>query len=278
MSDQVASMLPAGAGRFLDYVYPDETISSVGASAQFRGRNGVTQLGGTIVTFGAGSGQVTGVVPFGVAVQQLFCVAGGGNQRLFYPGFPVLLRTTRSKISQYVDDCSVYRILFTMSGQGIAVAANRDFGFTLSRFQGAGGGGSRVEADAAPGIMIRLQNTAILQLVIRGPNGLVVTDITPAGWNSNLVLHTFDMRLFSATETADAYWTLRIDGSLVALSAANGTWGVGTNLPDCLGVGGAAITRTVGFVPSVVNDAGAAMSLFVYQVRMIAAPTELMTL
>lgn len=276
--DQVASLLPAGAGRFQDFVWPDEVVGANGVGASMRARNGGGIVTGTNVAIGGGIGALTAVIN-GVPCQQLLSNVGVGNQRLMYPGFPVMLRVQRSKIGPYCDDCSVYRIIFTAATGAVAPAANRDWGFELSIYQGAPGFTSRIVVDAAPGIGLRFNSANVVQLLVRGPNGLVITDLTAAPFTTVNTFHTFDMRFFSATEFVDAFWTLRIDGGVVALSDVNSNWGaVGTNLPPMSGVGGGAGTSTVGFIPSIVSDANNNNGLFVKQLRCIAAPSELMTL
>jgi len=272
MPDIVASQLPPGAGRFQDLIWPDPFLSYQAVAAQMRGRNNsATSAPGTQILIGGGAGNNVSIIA-GVPCQQSVSAVGAGTQKLFYPGFPVMLRTSRSLISPFVDDTSVYRFIVTMCRNGAAAAAGRDIGFELVRYNGAAA--SRIAADNAPGIGLRLQSANVVQLLVNGPNGLVVTDLTAAPFNTDLEWHAFDLRFFSATSTTDARWTLRIDGAPIALSDINSSWGaVGTNLPP-VPLNGA----NVGFVPSLISDANAGTGLFAQLVHLIAAPSELMTL
>lgn len=272
MPDIVASQLPPGAGRFQDFIWPDPIVAAAPVVAQMRGRNNcATSSQGTQILIGGGGGLLATVVA-GVPCQQIISGVGTGTQKLFYPGFPVMLRTSRSLISSFVDDTSVYRLIVTMCRNGAAAAAGRDFGFEIVRWNGAAL--SRIAADNVPGIGLRLQSANVVQLLVNGPNGLVVTDLTAGPFNTDLEWHAFDLRFFSATPAADARWTLRIDGAPIALSDINSSWGaVGTNLPP-VPLNGA----NVGFVPSLISDANVGAGLFAQLVHLIAAPSELMTL
>jgi hypothetical protein len=182
------------------------------------------------------------------------------------------LRTSRSLISQRTDDLMVYRYVFNAAVSGIAVAAGHDFGFEIVRWPGAGVA-ARLVADNVPGIGLRIQDGNTVQLVVNGPNGIVVTALTVAPFDTTQ-WHTYDLRIFNATATADAFLTLRIDNAVQALSAINSNWGaVGTNLPPTTLLG-----SFVGWVPTIISDANNNNGLFVQQLHMIAAPNELMTL
>lgn len=272
MTDQVASQLPTGAGRFQDFLWPDP-IGGLenGAGASFRSRiGGGIAMPGAVVLFGGGLPAIVGTFG-GDAFQVLQAGVGIGSQRLFYPGFPVMLRTSRTPIDGTVDDCAVYRFVITM-GCSAAVGANGEMGFQLSQYNA--GGGQRIIGDNSPGIGINLPNgTNQVDLLVRGPNGLVTTTLAVPG-SAPFPASTFDLRFFSATATADAFWTLRVNGSVIALSAINSSWGApGTNLPPVASSGGA-----VGFTPSLVAAGNAATLLTVRSCQLIAAPSELMTL
>jgi hypothetical protein len=195
-------------------------------------------------------------------------VANAGSQRLFYPGFPVMLRTSRTPIDGSVDDCAAYRFVVVMSAAS-ATAGGGEQGFQLTQYNN--GAGQRLVGDLSPGIAINLpQGTNNVEVLIRGPNGLVSQVFAGVGD----FLSTFDMRVFSATSTLDAYWSLRINGAVQPLLAVNSNWGaIGTNLPP-VGI----TAGSVGFVPSLVASAQNANILAVQSVELIAAPTELMTL
>lgn len=270
MSDQVGSQLPSGAGRFQDFVWPDPIgamENGVGASIRSRIGGGVA-MPGTVVLFGGGLPCVIG--SFGGDVfQTLQANVGVGSQRMFYPGFPVTLRTSRSLIDGTVDDCAVYRFLMVMSSSANA-GANGEMGFQLTQW--ANGAGTRIIGDNAPGVGINLPlGTNEVDVIVRGPNGLVVTPLVVPG--NATFMSTFDLRFFSATATADAFWTLRVNGNVIPMSAANSSWAAGTNLPPAANVGG-----SVGFVPSLVCSGNSNSLLAVRSVQLIAAPSELMTL
>jgi hypothetical protein len=271
--ESVGAILPPGAGRFQDFYWPDPLNAHVGASGASRGRDASSTAGfGGVVLINGGAASLTAVIN-GVPCQQLLSTAPNlGSQRFFYPGFIMMLRTSRSLISQAVDDTMVYRFVVNMAGGGIAVAAGRDFGFELVRFNGAAVA-TRIAADAAPGIGLRLQDANVVQLLINGPNGTIVTNLT-AGPFDVTAFHTYDLRIFNATANTDAFLTLRIDGALQALSAINSNWGaIGTNLPPIALNGSFA-----GFVPTLVTDSQNNNGFFVQQCHMICAPNELMTL
>lgn len=271
MPDQVASLLPSGAGRFQDFIWPSPLQmlgNGVGASFISRIGGGAT-MPGAVVIFGAGAAATVFAIGGGVMQQIPTDVANAGSQRLFYPGFPVMLRTSRTPIDGTVDDCAVYRFVIVM-GATASIGAGGEQGFQITQYNA--GGGQRIVADASPGIAIDLANgLGSPRVIVRGPNGLQTQDLSPT---TAAFLSTYDIRLFSATAKADAFWTLRINGQVQPLLAINSSWGApGTNLPPAASSGGA-----VGFTPSLVASAQATSALFVRSCQLIAAPTELMTL
>lgn len=272
MPDQVTSLLPPGAGRFQDFIWPDPLeYLQPGIGCTFRSRTGGgAEMPGQTLVFAGGVPGGAPNVALGQPFVSLPCdVANAGTQRLFYPGFPVTLRTSRSPIDGRTDDCAVYRFVLTWAPSFVALGAGGELGFQLSQYNG--GAGQRIIGDVTPGIGINLSDGNTVTLIVRGPNGLVST-VLPGVVSPFLCV--FDLRFFSATATVDAYWTLRVNGALVPLSAINSNWGApGTNLPPAAVSG-----SSCGFVPSLVSSAQNSNALNVQLFELIAAPTELMTL
>lgn len=272
MPDQVASQLPSGAGRFQDFWWPN-LIDPVGVNSTMRPRTGSATALGSLANIGGGSspgwnvrnGSPVAQLTSGVAVNV-------GIQVIFYPGLPVMLRTSRSAISPAVDDCAVYRFVINMAGFGTTVGAGEDFGFEIVRFAG-NGVGIRLDKGDIPGIGLRIQSANVVHFLVNGPLGRNFFALTAAPFDTTQ-LHSYDLRLFSATPTADARLTLRIDGAVQALPATMSDWGApGSLLPPMQGTAG-----FVGFVPTLVSCAGSLNFLYVQQMHMCCAPSELMTL
>lgn len=275
MPEAIVSQLPSGAGRFQDFIWPDPMQSASGAvNSHIRGRiNGVDQgftSPGSQFNIGGGTGGNQVSILQGVPCAQLVSAVGAGVQYGFYPGFHMALRTSRSAISPICDDCFVYRLIVIMAGPGVVVANNQDFGFEVVRWTGAL---ARLAADGADGFGIRLADANTAQLIVHGPNGLVATNLTAAPFDTT-IFHTYEFRVFQAGPTSDAFLTLRLDGAVIALSAVNSNFAApGTNLPATALTG-----NFMSFVPTMVSGANQAANLFVQRCRMIAAPSELMTL
>jgi hypothetical protein len=270
MTDIVASKLPAGAGRFQDFVWPDPLQLGAGINSNSRPRVGMVTAPGNVANIGGGTTSIA-AVQNGVPCVQVPSAVASGTQKQFYPGFSCWWRTSKSLISPRVDDAFVYRFLWNFAGAGIALVGARDFGFEIVRFAGPAVV-ARLVGDNVPGIGFRIQDANTLQFLVNGPNGLQTVNLTAAPFDTTK-FHSIDLRVFCASATADASLTVRLDDSPVALSTANSSWSAGTNLPAMQGTG-----SFVGFVPTIVSDAAANNSFFVQTLRMICAPSELMTL
>jgi hypothetical protein len=270
MAESIASSLPAGAGRSQDWYWPDPQASQgVNIGSGVRSRNSAVAVSAQTGGIGGGNLVIAAVIK-GVPCAQMLSGAGGsGTIFKFQPPMPLMLRTSKSKIVGAVDDQQVYRIVVTMAGGGIAVNAGQDFGFEVIRTIGTFG---RVFADANDGFGIRIQDSHIVQFFVRGPNGLIVRNLTAAPFDTT-DWHSFDFRISSATDAVDAKLALLMDTVAVDLGAANSSWAAGTNLPAT-----SLLNGLMGFTPVLVSAAGNDNGLFVQQVHMMAAPSVLMTL
>lgn len=274
MPDQVASLLPSGAGRFQDFIWPDPLQwGGPGIGAAHRSRTaGGAEATGTQVLFGAGTAGFPQVIIEQPFVQIPSGAANSGIQYIMYPGFPVTLRTSRTPIDGTTDDCAVWRFLIVMSAER-NVAGGGEQGFQITQWNN--GAGCRLIGDNAPGFALDLPDqTNDIWFRANGPNGLQSINLGTPGQASSF-LSTFDLRVFSATATADAFLTLRCNGVVAAIPAIFSNWGaVGTNLPPVGSVAG-----SVGFVPSLVSSSQAANGVLAVQsLEMMCAPTELNTL
>jgi hypothetical protein len=273
VSESVASALSAGAGRFLDYVWPSPfQFSGQNINTACHARNGSdeTFTTGNRGLIGGGSNVISALV-LGVPCVNCICGVGVGTQQGWYPPFPIMLRTSRSLITPLTDDMFCYRLVACMAGNGVAAAAGSDFGFQVTQIP-TPASSSRIVADAAQGFGLRIQDTNTVQFLTRGANGLITVNLTVAPFDTTQ-WHRYEFRLTSASAVADAFLELRIDGNLIAMDPLNSSWGVGTNLPPVPLNG-----TLAGFMSSIVSAANNVNALFVTSVNMIAAPSILMTL
>jgi hypothetical protein len=270
----VATLPPAGAGRFADWIWPSRHTalgSAGGVDTSCNSRHGPTSVQGTSVGIGGGGPPVLATVRNGVACVTIPCGPGAaGTLYRHQDPMGMFFRTSRANVSPTDDDQACYRIIWLFCGSGLAVNAGQDFGLEICRIGAAGLG--RINAGGDDGFGIRIQDANILQWLVRGPNGFLTQNITAAPFDTT-AWHSVDLRITSATATADATLELRLDDAVVNLGTANTSWAAGTNLPPA-----AILAAQVGFMPVQCSVAGNNNALFTHQLRMIAAPSVLMTL
>jgi hypothetical protein len=123
----------------------------------------------------------------------------------------------------------------------------------------------RLMSGGIPGFGFQFPTQSTIQFVIRGPNGLVTLAIPQI---SDLLLHTYELRILPSTRANYATLQAFVDGVPLALPALSSSWAPGTNLPPLLIVGG-----KLGFAPGLVNNCLASANLLINQLRVIQAPT-----
>lgn len=265
--ESVTPTLPAGAGRIMDWIFPDPFSHDANIPVQMRSRNsqGDASVGAGEVVAVSGGGSVTWGVLNGVDCGGFNCGAGGQCSIFRFPNAGFFhVKTSKNNILPAVDDLSAKRHITTMAMQS-PPNAGLDYGVEYTRRAS-----TRILADGNDGWGILLIDAVTARFLARGPNGLVSQDFAV---NDTTKLHTYEFRIVDATPTTEAQLQLLIDGNVQALAAASTNWGPGTNLPPSSNVGG-----IVGWQCIITPVAGNANRLNVYQQRLIQAPSLLMTL
>jgi hypothetical protein len=255
--------IPSGAGRFLDWYYPDYASLLSGASMAWKNRNGAavtptSSLGGT-AAFNLAT--INGV---GCQLYRTFAAADKAIQQpsqvlMFNP------RTLASPIPPSGDDMGCIRFMMNICAAGGLYPADNvhDYGFGWVRSNALSG---LFWADAADGMAVRILDAAHIQLGIRGPNGLILASFA----YDTTQFHTCEMVYMPPTRSAGAQFAFLIDGQRQPLPAKSTSWAAGTNLPTDQFVG-----SRLGFIPYIANFLGQIgdNSLCIQQGRLIAAPS-----
>lgn len=261
MSEAVASLSPAGAARIQDLIWPSR-LTCLGPNliaTDHTGRTRTENLTGTIAGIGGGHINPPVEVRLGVPSVNMICDAATGNSFRFYPSMSFFLNTApETWIIPNQSAISATRIVWSFCGSGIAPNAGNDFGLEIVPIGGFGTG--RILLDASPGIGFRLADANVLQLLIRGGNGLITVPLTAAPFDLTK-WHVLDIRIVSAN-IADATLTIRLDGVVQNIGALNSSWAVGSNLPRI-----AVNAATVGFMPCLVCNPGVINNFWTYQLR-----------
>lgn len=273
MSEAIATLAPAGAGRFEDWIWPSRATAA-GAAAitpACTGRNRVGDILGATAAIGGGATAPVADVRLGVPSVRMFCDAVNGVSFQFYPPMGIFFKSTKSAVNPIDDDIAVTRIVWTFCGSGIAPGAGLDMGLEISQLGGAAAA-KRILVDATNGFGWRLADANVLQWIVRGPNGLVTLNVTAAPFDLT-IWHTLDMRITSATSTDEASLTVLLDNAPVNLGVLNSSWAAGTNLPPI-----AQLAATVGYVPNLVCNPNPINQFWTYQLRCMRAPLAIATL
>lgn len=257
MSETVTTRAPAGAGRSFDYRWPDPFQLAASANMRARIEGGTSPRAATSSGNGIGTATVEGA---DVVTLASSLTAG------CYLGFPPIHpRTTKSAIA--LDQFfGAIRLVCTMCGSGTTIAGATDCGFQIVK--PLDGTISGLYASTWNGFGYQLIDAATVQLVVRGPNGLVTQNVAL----DTTKLHTYQFDIVSATPTAEATLAWIIDGTAVpGVSALNTSWAAGSNLPGASTSG----FPKYGFLPQLWNNQRIVDTIRAYEVRVIGAPTLL---
>lgn len=274
MLETVGNALSPGAGRFLDFMYP-QLNTQVGPTA-----NGSLRLGQSLagVTLASGNGATLTYLRDATYemdyVNMLVTATAGNLAAVEFNGVGLHLCTKpRGGVAPLLNDLLVYRLLATMFVPGGAFPLNdgfRDFGFQVVK-QGIG----RIVGSGQFGWGFQIVDANTVQFISRDEAGLVITPITAAPFDTTIP-HCYEMRISSATATTDALLSILIDNVPQELPVSQSSWAVATRrLPANIPGGG---NGALGWVPWILNSGGQPCSLGLMQFRMVAAPSILATL
>lgn len=261
-SSSVVPKRPAGAGRFQDWMWPDPASNANNGTANCVSRAGVQR---TCQTTTAGGGTNVAFELDNETAQMVRCFAAADLAARMFDG--VYNPDWRSFKSSRIDggDCACWRMWAVMASSGLFPADNttRDFGFELVRAPTA-----FMLKDTNDGIGFRIIDATHTELIVRGPNGLQRVSFA---LNDTTKFHKYELRIVGATNSLDAQLKVFIDDVQQPLAAAFSSWSGATNLPRPRWIGG-----RMNFFPAVINYSGngADNTLFVKEVRLIAAPSE----
>lgn len=265
--ETVTPVLPAGAGRILDYTWPDPWIHDGGPVTQVRTRNGQNEGSqGGPVSFGYNGGNsLSWSTIQGVDVLGLNCSALGANVGLGFQLVGMLhIGTTKGPpLSSLYDDFRAKRFITICAAQAQG-NAGLDFGVQFTRM---GASNSTILIDAVDGWGIQLVDANTAAFIVRGPNGFFQQNFAV----QTQTLNAYEFLILDATATTEAQLQLKINGNVMPLAAASSNWGPGSNLPPAAINGG-----LPGFQSKLLCRAGNLNRLNVYKHRMITAPSLLM--
>lgn len=268
----MSNFLPAGAGRFVDHVWPDplQLISSASAVTQSRNRLLNVQIAAATGGFGGG-GATTNVNQSVAAGCCLVQLAGGGADGIGQlvrintgtgPGIYQLQAKGGIPSGDYLDMGAgrVYgNYAYTAFGGGAAAA---DSGLEVT----TSGGLIQSQSTAGVGFGRSATNVILARAQQFGGGAGTSVAVTGAGtgfpaFDSSL-LHSYELQFTSATPTVEATISWLIDG----IRVRSLSFGVGTLLPT--------LTSTINAIWTVlIANVAQGVNLNVQSLRIIQAPT-----
>lgn len=264
--ETLISPVPPGAGRFRDWMWPDPGNLDNPPTSFTSNRLGTTLVGTNPVaaTLGFGGGTTTLAATInGIDCAQIVSTAAAGAGYRFDNTMIAHIKTTLNSVPFQCDDEQCFRVFCTMALQNPPTPGT-DYGFEM--VQGSGTG--RILQEALNGFGFQLQTANIVNLIVRGPLGLLTVALTAAPFDTTQ-FHTYELRITSASSNLDAGLAVLIDNVPVAgLPVTVTSWAAGTGLPASALVGG-----RVGFRAAVYNVSGINNALFVARLRFMSAPT-----
>jgi len=254
-----------GAGRFIDYMWPDPTTFA-GGSSPGRLRNNQTNpvVAPTFVGLGGGGGSGAGVLN-GVPVWQVQSsgVAGNGNAILL-SNQRVVAFSSKSALNPAINDTACWRIIWNVAMFAAPALTGESTCCMLTDTNNP-----KFITGLNEGFGFHFLNDGTVGFATVKGGVLVQTVLTAAPFAYIGVIHSYEMRIFGATSTQEAQLVVLIDSVPLALPATSSNWGAGTKLPATQMVGGI----QPGWCPGVVNVANNVNSMYTNMVRVIAGPT-----
>lgn len=267
----MVSPLAPGAGRIRDLNWPDHNIGGAGAAVQLRPRNYGPANGGQTNNFG-GSFAQTGWFYSNNSGDcsniNAGAAGGSGGSISWLNNVNLHIRTTKPAFWPLDDDWNVHRVMFICALAG-AVSTDNDHGLELIN--------SNV---AAAGILRTPEIGFGIRFAVGGTNGKVNFITRNAGVTTETTLatdgvagfniqnfHAYELRIFQAMPTTDAFVKILID-SVQVLSVS---WAGGT-LPIPGSTSGNANTS---FFPTAIANSSNTSGLRIRGISFQAAPTEL---
>lgn len=275
MQETVGNALSPGAGRFIDFIYPN--LSGQGPSAPNSGYNrllgvvqnvGVSAASGATTSFIRDAAREADYIALSTSAtvnsQSTINGMGGANLHIatkkgmgMRPGY---------------NELAFYRLwatLFMPNGVGPLNDNLHDFGFQCA-IVGIG----EILASSQWGWGFQLVDANTVQFISRDGAGLVTTPITAAPFDVTLP-HVYEMRIQQATTDAEAQMQVLIDGAPIALPLSQSSWAPATRrLPPNINGSG---SGGLGWNVWIINRGGQICTLGCYQVRVVGAPSLLAT-
>lgn len=258
---------PAGAGRFSDFFWPDPLLTTLSASSVATMRNRlnnttVAVVSGNFGTGGAGSLAPANPVALGTGVVQLFGGAADGAGQLvrITPAPLVYGRLVKNFVPTTNDEYGVTRIYANIAWSAAIGAGTVDSGLQVVT------GATPLVVTPTQGFGINRSSAGRITLItVDSGNVLRSTNLTGPGTTltgfDETKLHSYELQIVSATQSAEASLRVLIDGNPVATRS----WGAGSVLP-------LAPVAQLGFLVQMFNISGTSI-MNVQQLRIIQAPT-----
>lgn len=253
-----------GAGRFVDYIWPDPETYITNSQGRLRNFDYNVLVAPTFPAFGGGT-DVSIQVRQGALSSGFGCNAGGagvGRGALFFPARVPLVTSRSAAGNGAYNDLACWRLMWIAAfftapqptGE-VTCACIVNQGITNYIAALADGFGFHYRSDG------RVSLAAV--------RGGVLTEfiVTPVGFDITL-FHIYEMRLTAATAGTDAGLQVLIDNAPVALPAVLASWAAGTGLPSVQNVGGGP-----GFLPMLRMVSDSVNGIFLHQFRASAGPT-----
>lgn len=258
---------PAGAARYRSYIWPDPAF--LGQNAGGSGNIGARGIASGQITF-LTSGFNGGTTPICAIVNSLIGVtlpmtATAGVGIRMQPTIADL-KTSRNSIPLSADDCRCTRVWANLAAS-TGCALTQDQGFFMVH---PGGVAQRIVQDVATGFGFFIGQNNVVSWMVRGPNGLVTTNLTSTAGGFDITKHhTYEIIMVSSIANADAYLFALIDSIPQTIPVLSRSWGTGTNLPA-----NTTVSSISGFAPEVVADIrSAGTTLHCQQLGVAFGPT-----
>jgi hypothetical protein len=259
-----------GNGRARDYSFPEpgflvpNLTQQVSGQRQGNGGEGGPTFARTVYT--ADPGTPTGPVALN-GVSMIAIVSGAAAGQAYSFGGSLFPRLSPSLIT--ADDQAFTRVIWNMCAGNAPGAANTDFGGYIVQ-PGSSTPDMRLMSGGILGFGFQISALGVggINLVIRGPNGLITLNLPTL---DSSILHALEMLILPGTRTNYAQLQAFADGVPIVLPALSSSWAPGTNLPPLAIVG-----NRLGFSPGVINNCLAGANLLLNAtagLRVMTAPT-----
>jgi hypothetical protein len=242
MSEAISSVLSPGAGRQVDYIWPDVTDIKTSVPILGRYRSGQTYSAINSQVGGVGSAIISTLA--GRDCAQIFAGAANNTGAFYrFDGVCAHICTTRGPtIPPVCDPFRVWRYVAVMLF-GNVPTADVDNGFQVCI---AGGSGQLLRLGTTQGFGFVRTSDGRVSLCVRGPSlALTTIPLTSNATFDPTVWHAYEFRMIGATATQEAQLKVLIDNVLLATLQ----WGAGTLLPT-------SVIGNAGFYPAVICLSG----------------------